>query len=554
MIQTAFVKFYEDHKLHLQGPLGPTNSLELPEVQEEEEPVEDSTEPSPAPLAPPKPTNIEVRLPQAPKQYKEEYQVIPDDSAMDTTELVTYLVTKATATVANSTTTSISEPNTFKQALKHPLKDHWLKASFSELHQLLASKTFYFVDRSRAPKRPITSRWVFKAKKNSQGQITKYKARLVVRGFQQVPGTDFTETFASTATPPTWRVILAIAAVQDLEIEQIDFVGAFLNAGVDFDIYMEVPEGLYEYSLSSESAKTLLKEYCWDPSKDQVILLKKSLYGLKQAPYLWQQKVATLVKSLGYQPLTSDSATYYSSQDGIFIISHVDDCLLIGPSIHNIRALKKSLSKAYDIEDLGPAKYFLGVQIERDRAKRLLWLHQKAYITEAVRHFSLSTYGPKIPLSPGLTGPESPSEPLNKADQKLYQRLIGTATYAMTQTRPDIAFSIQWLSRHLQQPTVAHLKAAKKLLSYLQGTAEYAIQYGVTGDIIPVGFTDSDFAGCKTTARSTYGYIFQISGGPVSWKSKRASTVVYSTLEAEYTALIEGNREAMWLRGLYSEI
>ena len=82
--------------------------------------------------------------------------------------------------------------------------------------------------------------------------------------------------------------------------------------------------------------------------------------------------MAILVKSLGYQPLTSDSATYYSSQDGIFIISYVDDCLLIGPSIHKIRALKKSLSKAYDIKDLGPAKYFLGVQIERDRAKRLL--------------------------------------------------------------------------------------------------------------------------------------------------------------------------------------
>ena len=71
--------------------------------------------------------------------------------------------------------------------------------------------------------------------------------------------------------------------------------------------------------------------------------------------------MATLVKSLGYQPLTSDLATYYSSQDGIFIISYVDDCLLIGPSIHKIRALKKSLSKAYDIEDLGLAKYFLGV-------------------------------------------------------------------------------------------------------------------------------------------------------------------------------------------------
>jgi hypothetical protein len=99
------------------------------------------------------------------------------------------------------------------------------------------------------------------------------------------------------------------------------------------------------------------------------------LYGLKQSPYLWQQKVATLVKGLNYRPLASDVATYYNADDGIFIISHVDDCLLIGPSIRKIQALKKQLARAYDIEDLGPARYFLGVQIERNRPKRLLWIH-----------------------------------------------------------------------------------------------------------------------------------------------------------------------------------
>jgi len=206
---------------------------------------------------------------------------VVDSDPMDLSALVTHLVTKATATVAAISPNGSSEPNTFKQALKHHLKNHWLKAAFSEIRQLLTTKTFYFGDRSEASKSPITSRWVFKEKKDSQGNVVKHKARLVVRGFQQVPGTDFTETFASTATPPTWRVVLAIAAVQDLEIQQIDFVGAFLNSGVDFDIYMEAFEGLYEYSLSGEEAVRLLKRHGWDPSKDQVILLKKSLYGLK---------------------------------------------------------------------------------------------------------------------------------------------------------------------------------------------------------------------------------------------------------------------------------
>ena len=117
------------------------------------------------------------------------------------------------------------------------------------------------MDRSEASKSLITSRWVFKEKKDSQGNVVKYKAQLVVRGFQQVPGTDFTETFASTATPPTWRVVLAIAAVQDLEIQQINFIGIFLNLGVNFNIYIEIFEGLYKYSLSSEEAVRLLKRH-----------------------------------------------------------------------------------------------------------------------------------------------------------------------------------------------------------------------------------------------------------------------------------------------------
>ena len=233
----------------------------------------------------------------------------------------------------------------------------------------------------------------------------------------------------------------------------------------------------------------------------------------------------------------------------------MDDCLLVGPSIRRIQALKAQLAKAYDIEDLGPASYFLGVQIERNRPKHLLWIHQKAYIQQAVQHFGVSIHGPKIPLSPGLTGPNQPVNKLNSTEKRLYQQLIGTAMYAMVQTRPDIAFSVQWLSRQLQEPTVAHLKAAKRLLSYLYGTKELAIQYGgATANAVPEGYTDSDFAGCKATARSTYGYLFTVGRGAVSWKSKRASTVALSTLEAEFTGLIEGNKEALWLRGLYNEI
>ena len=108
----------------------------------------------------------------------------------------------------------------------------------------------------------------------------------MVRGFQQIPGVDFTETYAATALPPLWRILLAIAAAEDLEVEQIDFIGAFLNALLDIDLYIEIPEGLLEFAQTGQQALDLLRLHGWDPTRDQVILLKKSLYGLRQSLYL----------------------------------------------------------------------------------------------------------------------------------------------------------------------------------------------------------------------------------------------------------------------------
>ena len=154
-----------------------------------------------------------------------------------------------------------SEPNTLKQALKTLEADQWLQAMLKELRQLLQKGTFRFVRRSLLKKRPITCRWVLKRKLNQKGQVSKYKARLVTRGFQQVPGVDYTETFASTSIPPTWRILLALAALLDWEIEQIDFVGAFLNGDIEEDLYMELPPGLQELLKADSGLTDLLERF-----------------------------------------------------------------------------------------------------------------------------------------------------------------------------------------------------------------------------------------------------------------------------------------------------
>ena len=152
-----------------------------------------------------------------------------------------------------------------------------------------------------------------------------------------------------------------------------------------------------------------------------------------------------------------------------------------------------------------------------------------------------------IPLQPGLLRQNSnPINPVKSTEVKLYQKIIGTAIYLLTQTQPDIGFPIQWLSRFLQKPLQTHLNASKNLLKFTGGTEDLSICYGrksLTNGLQPIEYYDSDFASDKESSKSTYNYVFKFAGGPISWKSKRASTIALSTLEVETDAFTEGIRE-----------
>jgi hypothetical protein len=377
----------------------------------------------------------------------------------------------------------------------------------------------------------------------------------------QEEGLDYKETFASTSIPPTWRILLALAAANDWEIEQVDFIGAFLNSPLKEAIYTEIPAGFTAFTEARPELAKKLISLGWDPSVRQAILLNKALYGLKQGPREWQEALKELLKGLGYYPLISDPATYYNTNKGTFIVTYVDDCLLIGPNSGYIDSLKKVLHKGYALEDRGPAAFFLGVQIQRDRPNKALYLHQEQYIDQALSTYKLqNAKALNVPIQPNIIRSivaDLGAEPLNTEDHQLFQQIIGTLMFLMLQSRPDIPFAIQWLAQAMHKPYPLHLTAAKKLLQYLKGTKKLAICYKgpITSQTLqPIGYCDSDFAGDKGSSKSTYGYLFIVANGPVSWKAKKASTIALSTLEAESDSLTEAIRELQWIQGLYREL
>ena len=155
---------------------------------------------------------------------------------------------------------------------------------------------------------------------------------------------------------------------------------------------------------------------------------------MKQSLKKWQLKFKTLLNELGFKPLVSNSTVFYNPKNGIFIMTFIDDCLLIDPKLSEINVVKKKIAKEYVIKDRGPTAYFLGVQIIRDRTKRLLWLSQNHYVKEALKHFGLENSRPiLIPLQPGLLEQNSnPINPVKNIEVKLYQEIINTAIYLLT--------------------------------------------------------------------------------------------------------------------------
>ena len=233
------------------------------------------------------------------------------------------------------------------------------------------------------------------------------------------------------------------------------------------------------------------------------------------------------------------------------------------------RALARKLNSRFQFTYLEPVNHFLGIKIERSFAKRWMHLSQQAYVEKLLKTFEL-TDAPavKTPIETDqqLTASTKDQEKLSPEKITIYQQLIGSLMYLMTQTRPDIAISVDILSRVLTTPTKRHLAAATRVLLYLKRTSNRGIvvkrpkdlQLTNTYDLLRhlnlLGYVDSEYAGDISTRKSTGGYIFMIAGAPISWASRRQQIVTLSSTEAEYVALTEAAQEALWLKKILVEL
>ena len=442
------------------------------------------------------------------------------------------------------------EPDSYKEMVKSPNKDGWIEAVEKEYQQLEDMGVFEWVKTLPDGKRPVGSRVVYRDKLDGQGNHVKYKARIVARGFSQVPGEDFTETFSSVAKFTTLRVFLSLAAFLDFDIHQIDIVAAYLQGDLDEEIYMEVP-----------------KEVLHLRNEGRFWRLKKALYGLKQAGRQWKKRLHEVLTGLGFVRAFADDCLYILRRDGkivLMILVYVDDMAVAGPNFCKIISFKNDLTNDFDITDVGELEYMLGIRVVRDRPNRKIYLDQSAYINKIITRFGMHNSHPvstPLAVNHGLSLAQCPTDSDGHKDYSEYAKgiqylsLVGSLLFA-TQTRPDIQFAVGLVAQFSSNPGIAHLAAAKRILHYLKGTANYALVLGRRdeGSIDLVGWSDASWAQDPDFRRSVSGFVFDIAGGSVSWSSKKQSVVATSSVEAEYIASANATKEAIWLRTLLNEL
>ena len=347
-------------------------------------------------------------------------------------------------------------------------------------------------------------------------------------------------SYSAVMNGKEFRILAATAALNDLEFDAIDIKQAFTYGPLDTELFCNPPEG-------------------YDCPPGKVLQLKKALYGCKQAAVCFKDFYEKFYIEHGFKPL-NDAKTIFKKEEGpSFIISgiFVDD----SANIHNdpkfFDQFCAEFAQRFDIKIRKNVDVFLGVQIIRNRSERSLKLSQKHYLTECLKRFGLETAnGAKTPMSERLTVKDQPST-IDSTRQTLYREMVGCGMWIAVTTRPDIAYAVQECARHVSNPGEIHLKALKRIFRYLKHTSDLGLHYHPPEDgLINVlhGATDSDWAGCPDTRRSTTGNALKLNGAAIAWRSKRQSIVALSVAEAEYVSTSAQTQEVMYIRKLLTNL
>ncbi|KAI1515853.1 Pol protein [Pyrenophora tritici-repentis] len=434
-------------------------------------------------------------------------------------------------------------PKSENQLNTHMFGDQFRHAIEIEWRDLRAKGVFGHTEQSKATadSEILPLMWVFSYKTDGDGYLSRFKARLVVRGDLQAPIDD---TYAATLAIRNFRALIAIANYFDLELKQYDVPTAFLNAKTNRKLYAETPKAFRHI-------------------EGEIMLVLRALYGLKEAPILWYNELRRQLVKLGLKPVEGFPCLYTSRWLILFV--YVDDIVMAfhRSNAYHHRSFEKDLVDLYNIKAMGDLTWFLGIRIVRDRALHKTWLVQDAFIDKVCARFSIEAVGkaPDVPLTENWM-PQS-TEETDTARTKLYQQLVGSLAYIAVWGRPDVARTHVVFACHLTNPGQSHVSKIRQTWRYLLSTKALALEASASAqdmaeylsddptyrDPLFFGSSDASYADEPETRRSSQGYAFKFGGLMIDWKSTVQRTVTKSTTESELLSLsLAASQMEEWMR------
>ncbi|UYV79131.1 hypothetical protein LAZ67_17001199 [Cordylochernes scorpioides] len=327
-------------------------------------------------------------------------------------------------------------------------------------------------------------------------------------------------------------MIFALTINKNWYNRHLDVDNAYMYGELNEEIYMSPPDGSND-------------EKC----EGKVLKLNRPIYGLRQSGLEWYCTLDKALEDIGFRRLAACNYLY-TFEDKAVIAVYVDDLALFTESEGILTNIEEKIREKFKIKNLGPIKYFLGVEISYPDENTII-LSQGKYTMSILERFNMmECRGVSTPLdnSIPITKKDCPTTDKEKDEIKHvpYRELIGSLLYLANSSRPDMTFAVTKLAQFFSNPGERHWQAAKHILRYIQATKNVSLIYKRGSDDI-LAFSDSDWANDIDDRRSISGSAVTINGCLVSWRSKKQNCVSLSTMESEYIALAQTTKEILWI-------
>ena len=430
---------------------------------------------------------------------------------------------------------------------------------------------YKFVPASEAEGHQVMgSRYVYKRKIGKDGNVSRWKARMVVQGLKSGPNAQDVsnltagDLYAPTLHKDSLRLLLSLAAGQNYSVFQADIQNAFLQGKLKQREFIRPPEGMKGVP------------------PGHLLELLVPVYGLRYAPASFVQALALhLTEGMGFRQLTGDPCVFLNEDLGCFIGAYIDDLVICLEDPKRMPFIMSQLRERFTIKEGegAPVDWLLGMRVRQNLDEGYISIDQELAISKLANALLSSSEietasSVRHPMLHSKLLPRLPSDSPDRITDKKYFHMLsccGSLLHIANSVRCDVASSVGILCRHAASYGEEHIKAAKRIVRYLYATRTFGLVYR-RGDSIPNiyaqgrhpkddgspesymrVFVDSDFA-MDETRRSTMGSVTLLNGAPISWMSTLGKTVATSTCEAEVNAAVAAAKDAIHLRSMLREL